>query len=166
MTLSIFHASISHLEKFLYYLPVDSKDHYSRMENWVSLCWGILYSNKNGRPRPLYPCVDQSLDVGHPVFKHVFVSWCFDIWALAAPAGTVPPRASQSLERVSDPPVSSPFLCKPTSSEFTPQGPPSWGSPILGYYPPARITPGPVTTQLGPAPYTPEPAPTSQTSQP
>lgn len=126
---------------------------------------GYYTAIKMGGPGLCYPCVDQSLDVGHPVFKHVFVSWCFDIWALAAPAGTVPPRASQSLERVNGPPVSSPFLCKPTSSEFTPQGPPSWGSPVLGYYPPARITPGPVTTQLGPAPYTPEPAPTIQPSQ-
>ena len=162
MMLSIFHVFISHLEKFFYYLPVDSKVHYSRMENWVSLCWGILYSNKNGRPRPLYLGV---FGCGSPCIKHVFVSWCFDIWALADLQGLSLPGLASPLERVNDPPVSSPFLCRPTSPEFTPQGHPLWGSPILGYYPPAGITPGPVTRQLGPAPYTPEPANTIQTSQ-
>lgn len=89
-------------------------------ENWVCLYRGILHSSENGRPGPLYACVDQSLDVGPAVLRLSFSS---DVVASA------PPRASEFLEVVSDPPVSPPFVCKSTHPEPSPPPNPRGLSP-------------------------------------
>ena len=49
-----------------------------------------------------------------------FCPWCFNIWDLADPGGTAPPRASWCLETANNSPGGVPFICKPTSPEPSP----------------------------------------------
>ena len=75
--------------------------------------------------------------------------WCFDIWGLTHPGGTVPPRVSKFLVIVnnSPSPLSMLFKYKPTQSPYS-QPPSSSGSDTQGHYLPTLITPRPSTRQL------------------
>lgn len=71
---------------------------------------------------------------------HVFLFHCFDIQNLANPGGSVPSRARQFLEIITDLPVSPSFLCKPTNPKITP--------PVTSSI---RLSPsGPLSTYLHP----------------
>lgn len=46
--------------------------------------------------------------------------WCFDIWGLADPGETAPPRFRQFLETPQDSPSGNTFICKATNPAPTP----------------------------------------------